>query len=484
MPTTVDRLLSLADQLTDTDYGPGGEYRRFADVSIVRAAPESTRSRFYPEDRYLVTKHVDEVGWLFRELVDVFGKVDGYGVWKAELFGRLANAANWYLARNPDASAEELNLAIAAESVLIADELAFDVGGHRVLALGFDNEVVDDLRDPLEASRPRNATEVRQLLDGRRFQAAIAGSVSLPLFTYGTLKPGQPAHRQIAGFLDKIEEAVLVDHALFVRDGLPGVQPVPGGETNGFLLWPRYGAETELLGVLAQFEPSSLYQSPREVDVITTAGVRVSALTHLMRQPAKGSPQEWPDQTWSCANDPLFRFGLPEMVRDLRRIQRTKEHTDCDNALFWEEFVPTLGVFLALNGVLERYLTLSQPPTSVWNQLGRLGESESGLRAVAGAPEPCRTSVFVTTSLKRLDWTPRNAWRFWYQVRSNAVHRGKGAFLDLELLATSADGLALALTNLIADEVPGIAAKWARDHRPSNDRPSPRPHDPYSVPPA
>lgn len=292
------------------------------------------------------------------------------------------------------------------------------------------------------------------------------GTDDRPLFTYGTLKPDQLAYRRIAHLIDRSEPATLPGYALCVRDGLPGLKVESWGRVRGFLLYPHPDTRAELFATVERYEPDSLYTKPQGVRAEAEDGRSVPALTLLMQRPEKGSPVEWPDASWSCADDPLFRYGLPEMIRELDRAKRLRISPDGDDPHFWQVFVPTLGAFLALCGVLERYLTLSRERDSTAQHLRDLGASEAGLAAVAGVQEPDRSHVFRTDDIKKSQaWSPENAWTFWYQVRSNAVHRGKAAFRDYELLATSAEGLSQALSALLGSEIPGLAARWEQDAR-------------------
>ena len=117
------------------------EWARFADVAIVPEQPEPQPGGFYPEDRYVVTDHTRQLAWLFSRLVEPFSRIDGYGMWKEELFGRLGNAANWYLAANPDATATQVCLAVMCEAYQIADEMAWSDSGMNAPLVVVDNQV-------------------------------------------------------------------------------------------------------------------------------------------------------------------------------------------------------------------------------------------------------------------------------------------------------------------------------------------------------
>lgn len=105
---------------------PPVESHRFADVSILPEQPEPQPIGFYPEDDYLVTPHVDAVARFFICMREAFRVHRGYGVFREPLFSQLAEAANWYTAHNPDASAQELLRAILVEAYAFRDGLQFD----------------------------------------------------------------------------------------------------------------------------------------------------------------------------------------------------------------------------------------------------------------------------------------------------------------------------------------------------------------------
>lgn len=161
-----DRLRSLAETVIES--GVGREpHDRFADVALVRVQPLSEAPGFYPEDRYFVTQHVEEVAWLFVQIRDIFVQLDGYGFWKEELFGRLANAGNFYLARNPSADPDELCLALILEAFEIFEDFVEHGGTLPAPLVTVDNVIADDRRDPLDGSRPAGQESVRTQLRQR-----------------------------------------------------------------------------------------------------------------------------------------------------------------------------------------------------------------------------------------------------------------------------------------------------------------------------
>ena len=166
MPESFTAIDELTRRVQSGDLGTC-DTLRFADVAIVTEQPGPGPQSFYPEDRFVVTRHSQQLAWLFSELVPIFSTVDAYALWKEELFGRLGNAANWYLASNVDASDRELALAVLCEAYMIADEVNWSGGAADALLVTVDNRITDDARNPLAASRPADAASAEAWLTRR-----------------------------------------------------------------------------------------------------------------------------------------------------------------------------------------------------------------------------------------------------------------------------------------------------------------------------
>ena len=146
---------------------PEFEGARFADVSIVPLQPVPQPASLYPEDYYLVTPHVEAVGRFFIAIRDAFARNHGYVGFKDELFFRMAEAGNWYIANNPDASADELLRAMLVEAYQFRDivELEPAVFASVQATMAVDGVSLLDRPDPLSDVRPRTPKQVRAMLD-------------------------------------------------------------------------------------------------------------------------------------------------------------------------------------------------------------------------------------------------------------------------------------------------------------------------------
>ncbi|SRR6266545_3676654 len=96
-----------------------------ADVCIrTKPARSSGGSSFYPDKRFVVTRFTPELSWLFESLRNAFGATIDFSN-KIEFYGRLSDAADRYLAREP-ANVQTLNgllSEVVSEARLMADAM-------------------------------------------------------------------------------------------------------------------------------------------------------------------------------------------------------------------------------------------------------------------------------------------------------------------------------------------------------------------------
>lgn len=108
----------------------------------------------------------------------------------------------------------------------------------------------------------------------------------LPLFVYGTLRPGLHNHaRYLGGLCESARPAVLAGVALHEGPGFPYVVPDPGRRVHGELLTVRPDAYRSVLAALDRLEDcrpdgSGLYVRVR-MPVTPAAGEPVDAWVYL-----------------------------------------------------------------------------------------------------------------------------------------------------------------------------------------------------------
>jgi hypothetical protein len=156
----------IQELLLQVDAGSIGTARPWqgADVVILKKAPAPSEGDFYPDPRFVETKYVKELSWLFEQLKEIFWNNEGYGAWKEEFFGRLGNVATKFQSVCPDGSVKGLLTAVIEEALTMADEIAFQ-GGLRYLAVTSGNRILDDFVLLSDNNRYLSEEETKKLVD-------------------------------------------------------------------------------------------------------------------------------------------------------------------------------------------------------------------------------------------------------------------------------------------------------------------------------
>jgi hypothetical protein len=247
----------------------------------------------------------------------------------------------------------------------------------------------------------------------------------LPFFAYGLFRPGQLAFFQLRELVRKVADRAEVAGELRLRDGLPIIQPAGRGSIRGALLtfWPERAAEA--YDRISAMEPDRHYRWQEDSVGGRPANVLVG------RSPEKGSvPCE--EAEWNGWADPLFTAAL-DVVEETFRPQTFDWNL---KPLFRLQMA-----YLLLWSSIERYVSLRY-------HLGdRITEKVGQLAGETAFVTGLRTRVREKRTVYRTDRpgekevldpeSPEKSVRYYYQVRSNITHRGKGIVRDYDLLHDS-----------------------------------------------
>jgi len=158
-----DKIRDLLRQVEAGSIGAASPWQG-ADVVILKKAPAPSVGNFYPDPRFVETKYVNELSWLFEKLRDIFWNNEGYGAWKEEFFGRLGNVATKFQSVCPDGSVNGLLTAVIEEASTMANEIARE-GGLQFLALTFDNRILDDFVLLSDNNKYLSEEETKKIVD-------------------------------------------------------------------------------------------------------------------------------------------------------------------------------------------------------------------------------------------------------------------------------------------------------------------------------
>lgn len=268
-------------------------------------------------------------------------------------------------------------------------------------------------------------------IQGRGEQAtpglAPPSRLDLPCFVYGLFMPGELAFNRISDLVVAHCPAT-VNGELFLRDGLPLLKLGGGCTARGYLL--NFGDSSALAyKLISEFEPRHHYTW--KAAFLCSPSVEANLLEGLKLDRAGADATEF--GTWSTKDDPVFTEGLAEMKWVFREVERDTRATP------WTRLFRLQMAYLLLWSAIERYTALSYGPGLDPNKrikmLGADGLFKRALGNVRLPPDATEAAVVFDCRdpSKRYRLTPDNpnsSANYFYQVRSNLSHRGKGAWKD------------------------------------------------------
>ena len=259
--------------------------------------------------------------------------------------------------------------------------------------------------------------------------------ISKPFFSYGIFKPGQLGYYRIENYVEKKNANCYVNYRLLTRDGLPIIHDTRSGSTEGTLLEFKDGKEKKAYQSIIAIEPDHHYKWGT-VDVVANRDKKISANVLFGKRPEKGSTAT-DYGNYDGKEDPLFKDAL-DLIRE--KIDRSGHFNMEIKKIFELQMA-----YMLLWTVLERYTTLryelNQTPMDRIYQLEDdpnfckvLKEVVERKRTVFRSDNP-RTKVILDPN------KPKSAINYYYQVRSNIVHRGKAIYDDYDILFSSINEL-------------------------------------------
>jgi hypothetical protein len=263
-------------------------------------------------------------------------------------------------------------------------------------------------------------------------------NINLPFFAYGVFRRGQLAYFQLRDLVQTINDPVTARGLLLIRDGLPIINQNEDGEVVGSLLHFKDGSAPEAYERIARLEPDKQYSWHETTINATSANILRG------RSPNKGSAP-FEGKAWDGWDDPLFTAALDV-------VQETIEA----NAGFKPNLRPMFRLqmaYLLLWSAIERYLSLRY-------HLGvRVTEKVNNLAAEQAFTVALRAEVSDKRRIARADRPqdnvvldpadPESAVLYYYQIRSNITHRGKGSIRDHDILCKSTTELLLIFRSVL-----------------------------------
>lgn len=274
---------------------------------------------------------------------------------------------------------------------------------------------------------------------------------NLPFFAYGLLKPGELAYGQIERFVDEEPIKSTVAGGLWVRDGLPLLSP--GGEhtVRGRLVRFHAHRAAEAYRKICAFEPGNHYQW-KEVTVLETRE-RAWALVGI--EPSRASVYDH-DGEWTVRKDPVLSEGLGVVLETTDRLAR-EDFPGGSYPFDWSWLFRLQMAYLFLWTIIERYAALSYGPTLEPGQKRtKLGEDPAFGRALKRMVNRTHRVYDSRNPGSYADLNPNQpgpSIRYYYFVRNNVTHRGKGAEKDGETMQRSLSELVEVFHSVLEERI-------------------------------
>jgi hypothetical protein len=264
--------------------------------------------------------------------------------------------------------------------------------------------------------------------------------LTLPFLAYGIFRPRQLAFFRLAELVADLSDPIAVPGRLLVRDGLPIVELDHSGSSSvsGALIEFKPLRRESAYERISEMEPDAQYRWD------TVQLNRVGMANILVARRASDGSHEWDFDShdeWDGWRDPLFNDAL-EVVNETISLSSGFNPGDLR---------PTFRLqmaYLLLWSSIERYLALRYHlgPKTKDSRVSTSGIINNLAQEPAFA-EGLKLTVTETERLYRADdpgkhvdldpERPRKSVWFYYQIRSNITHRGKGVVQDHRILASA-----------------------------------------------
>jgi len=253
---------------------------------------------------------------------------------------------------------------------------------------------------------------------------------SLPFFAYGLFKPGQLCFSRIRDIVEKTVECK-VNGYLKERDGIPLL--VLGDNCpsiKGYLIYFNAGKEDEAYDRILGIEPDEVYRW----EAIKINDSRANTL--IGKREHRGSSDLEHFEEWDGQTDPFFKQGIEEV----EYILKVNSSFDWGfRALLHLQMAYTL-----LWSAIERYAGLKYHlGKSVNEKVYQIASEKPFIDSLRKNVQKTR-EVFSATDLTKYTLDPNDpdkSIRYYYQVRSNTIHRGKAATSDFDTIKSSLEEL-------------------------------------------
>jgi len=268
----------------------------------------------------------------------------------------------------------------------------------------------------------------------------LPDNIHLPFFAYGIFKPGQLCFPRIQEFVSEYKDGYVKGY-LKERDGIPLLIREGSSKIKGYLIHFHSGKEDEAYKRIVEIEPDEVYRWDKiQVDE------KIQANVLLGKRDNRGASDLEHIEEWDGQSDPLFTSALEE-VEDI-----LKNHSNFS----WDyrNLFRLQMAYMLLWTAIERYAGLKYHlGKRVTDKVYKIADEKSFADALKKYVKKNR-GIYSTVDLEQYTLNPANpqkSIKYYYQVRSNLVHRGKSVVIDFDIIHSSLEELLAIFKDVLQD---------------------------------
>ena len=222
-------------------------------------------------------------------------------------------------------------------------------------------------------------------------------------------------------------------------DALPLLEIAGAGQVRGFLLHFRPEGTVLAYKTICRFEPRKHYCWKENAKPLEPA-VRANVL--VGKSLGRGRAAQLETSSWTILDDPVFGFGLAVVNEAIESDAGLPFDSAPAEDFDWPRFFRLQMTYLLLWSAVERYTALcigaGVDPMARIREFGRREVFHAAFRQagvirkdkVCDSRDPDKCFALDPSD-------PSTAILYYYQVRNNLSHRGKGAWADGEIVRNS-----------------------------------------------
>jgi hypothetical protein len=292
-------------------------------------------------------------------------------------------------------------------------------------------------------------------------------NINKPFFSYGIFRPGEIAFQIISEHVDlnKVENKT-IKGSLKLRDGILIFDQKGNDSIQGYLLFFKEGTESSAYESIVNVEPGNYYtwnedqsKFKNEFNILHGRSVNKG----IDEEKGFNDPKIWDNLFDSIWNDPFIINGfnmLEHYAKEIPKLQKQYEQLPWEEEALFNDYLKYQMLYLFLSSILERIMFLNggfgKNPTlqvelfskdkTLQNVFNKIVANEDFLKFknsferkiyATNSPKSHANWIFNTSSNINYE----EAMKYYYQLRSNIIHRGKSGINKKEELRESFEEL-------------------------------------------